>query len=151
MNQNPNPRTVSDLFPSPWLKAEDLAGRAVVVKIVAAQVETLRQFDGTQAPKLVLTFENAKKRLIVNKTQAKRLAEVTKTEAFDAWAGHRVTLKPAVAQNGKPTVGIDPAPAGNGNGKPQEAAQGQTQADKDFDDLPGHPRSGYRPQAAAVA
>jgi len=117
MNPNPNPRTVSDLFPSPWLKSEDLAGRAVVVKIVAAQVETLRQFDGTQAPKLVLTFEKATKRLIVNKTQAKRLAEVTGTEAFDAWVGHRVALKPAIAQNGKPTVGIDPAPAGNGNGK----------------------------------
>jgi hypothetical protein len=123
MNPNPTPRTVSDLFPSPWLKPEDLAGRAVVVKIVAAQVETLRQFDGTQAPKLVLTFERATKRLIVNKTQAKRLAEVTGTEAFAAWAGHRVTLKPAVAQNGKPTVGIDAAPAGNGNGKTQEAAQ----------------------------
>ncbi len=161
MNPNPTPRTVSDLFPSPWLKAEDLAGRAVVVKIVAAQVETLRQFDGTQAPKLVLTFEKAKKRLIVNKTQAKRLAEVTKTEAFADWAGHRVTLKPAVAQNGKPTVGIDPAPAGNGNGKPQEAAQGPTQAaagngktqaptdqdfDREFDALPGHPQGETRSQ-----
>lgn len=160
-NPNPTPRTVSDLFPSPWLKAEDLAGRAVVVKIVAAQVETLRQFDGTQAPKLVLTFEKAKKRLIVNKTQAKRLAEVTKTEAFADWAGHRVTLKPAVAQNGKPTVGIDPAPAGNGNGKTQEAAQGPTQAaagnrkpqaptdqdfDREFDALPGHPQGETRSQ-----
>lgn len=160
MNPNPNPRTVSDLFPSPWLKAEDLAGRAVTVKIVAAQVETLRQFDGTQAPKLVLTFEKATKRLIVNKTQAKRLAEVTKTEAFADWVGHRVTLKPAVAQNGKLTVGIDPAPAGNGNGKPQEAAQGKPQAagngktspptdqdfDREFDALPGHPQGETRSQ-----
>ena len=154
------PATVSELYPSPWLKPEDLAGRAVTVKIVAAQVETIRQFDGTQAPKLVLTFEKATKRLIVNKTQAKRLAEVTKTEAFADWAGHRVTLKPAVAQNGKPTIGIDPSPAGNGNGKPQEAAQGETQAagngkpfsltdqdfDRDFDALPGHPQGETRTQ-----
>ena len=62
MNPNPNPRTVSDLFPSPWLKAEDLAGRAVTVKIVAAQVETIRQFDGTQAPKLVLRQSTAPRR-----------------------------------------------------------------------------------------
>lgn len=132
---------MTDLFPSPWLKAEDLAGRTVTVKIVAAQVETLRQFDGTQAPKLVLTFEKATKRLIVNKTQGRRLAEVLKTEVFADWVGHRVTLKPAVAQNGKPTVGIDPAGNGNGNGKAQEAAQGQTQADRDFDAL----QSAYTP------
>ena len=114
------PATVSELYPSPWLKPEDLAGRAVTVKIVAAQVEEIRQFDGSKAPKLVLSFEKASKRLIANKTQARRLADLTGTEAFAAWVGHRVTLKPAVAQNGKPTIAIDAAPAGNGNGKPQE-------------------------------
>ena len=147
MTSQPTPKTVTDLFPSPWLKSEDLAGRAVTVKIVAAQVEEIRQFDGTKAPKLVLSFEKATKRLIANKTQARRLAEVTGTEAFAAWVGHRVTLKPAVAQNGKPTIAIDPAPAGNGNGKPQEGpgtAQGKTSPRDDFDGLPGHPASRYQ-------
>lgn len=110
------PATVSELYPSPWLKPEDLAGRAVTVKIVAAQVEEIRQFDGSKAPKLVISFEKASKRLIANKTQARRLAELTQTEAFAAWAGHRVTLKPAVAQNGKPTIAIDAAPAGKVDG-----------------------------------
>ena len=140
------PATVSELYPSPWLKPEDLAGRAVTVKIVAAQVEEIRQFDGTKTPKLVLSFEKASKRLITNKTQARRLAELTRTEAFADWAGHRVTLKPAVAQNGKPTIAIDAAPAaGNGNQKPQEAAQGETSTGDDFDRLPGHSQSTYRP------
>ena len=117
----------------------------MTVKIVAAQVEEIRQFDGSKALKLVLSFEKATKRLITNKTQARRLAELTGTEAFAAWAGHRVTLKPAVAQNGKPTIAIDAVPAGNGNGKPQEAAQGKTSTGDDFDRLPGHSGSAYRP------
>lgn len=149
MTPPPTPRTVTDLFPSPWLKPEDLGGRAVTVTIVAAQVEEIRQFDGSKAAKLVLTFEKATKKLIVNKTQAKRLAEVTKTEAFADWAFHRVTLKPAVAQNGKPTIAID-APAGNGNQKPQEAAQGETSTPDDFDRLPGHPGSAYHPEGSQV-
>lgn len=152
MTPPPTPRTVTDLFPSPWLKPEDLGGRAVTVTIVAAQVEEIRQFDGSKAAKLVLTFEKATKKLIVNKTQAKRLVEVTKTEAFADWAFHRVTLKPAVAQNGKPTIAIDaPAsPAGNGNQKPQEAAQGETSTPDDFDRLPGHSGSAYRPEGSQV-
>lgn len=143
-------RTVSELFPSPWLKAEDLKGQAVVVTIEAVTVENLRQFDGTQAQKVVVAFKSAKKRLILNKTQALRLAELTRSEVIDDWVEKRVTLKPAVAKNGKPTVGIDAAPAGNGNGKPQEAAQGQTSTGDDFDRLPGHPASAYRPAGSPV-
>ena len=41
MNGTP-PRTVSDLFPSKWLKAEDLDGRPHTVRIVDVTVESLR-------------------------------------------------------------------------------------------------------------
>ena len=81
MNGTP-PRTVSDLFPSKWLKAEDLDGRPHTVRIVDVTVESLRQPDGSSKPAAVLTFERASKRLILNKTQATALADLLGTEVF---------------------------------------------------------------------
>lgn len=110
MSQKP-PRTVSELYPSPWLSAEDLAGRAISVIIARVDIEDIRNPQTAQKePRAIVTFERAHKRLILNKTQAHRLAEIAGTESFDGWAGLRVVLKPAMAPNKKQTIGIDPAP-----------------------------------------
>lgn len=100
------PQTVGDLYPRKWLKCEDLGGRAVTVKILAVDVDELRQPDGTRRQAAVLTFERASKRLILNKTQCGALAAICGSERLADWPGHTVQLTPATAPNGKPTIAI---------------------------------------------
>ena len=99
-------KTVNDLLPRLWLKPEDLGGRRVTVKIIAAQVQEFRQRDGTMRAAVVLSFERAQRRLIANKTQCLALAEITGKDAFADWPGHSITLGPATAPNGKPTIAV---------------------------------------------
>ena len=112
-----NPSSVSELYPSKWVKADDLAGRAAPVKITAVTVETFRQPDGSSKVSAVLAFEGKAKRMICNKTQCQALADLTGSERFTDWVGRVVILAPATAQNGKPTIAIRPAPA-QGNARP---------------------------------
>jgi hypothetical protein len=105
---NNTPATVSELYPSKWLKRDDLAGRPVRVKIEAVNIETFRQPDGTSKVSAVVTFAGKTKRLICNKTQCNAFASVTGSERFADWVGHEVMLAPATSQNGKPTIAILP-------------------------------------------
>jgi hypothetical protein len=117
MDARGRPETVSELYPRQWLRADDLGGKAHDLTIRRADVETLRQFDGTTAPRVVLTFEGARMRLVCNKTQAKALAGLTGSDRFADWAGHRVRLAPATAHNGKGTIAITKGVEdGNGRG-----------------------------------
>ena len=99
-------RTVNDLYPRLWLKPEDLQGRQVMVTIASAEVREFRQRDGTNALRLVLTFERAQRKMICNKTQTLRLAELMGSPSFADWPGHSITLAPATAPNGKPTIAV---------------------------------------------
>lgn len=100
-----------DLFPDKWLKAEHLQGRSVVVSIVGVGLETM--FNPTskrQEKRLVAEFHGKKLRLILNKTNCIALASIANSEDYTAWRGHQITLSPAVAPNGKPTITISGAP-----------------------------------------
>ncbi|MBK8211606.1 MAG: hypothetical protein IPK78_18275 [Rhodospirillales bacterium] len=99
-------RTVSDVYPSPWLRAEDLGGAARKVVIEAVDVQGFRQRDGATAEKVVVSFARATKRLICNVTQARALAEICGTEEIDGWRGQQVVLTAARASNGKLTIAV---------------------------------------------
>ena len=60
----------------------------MVVTITEAGLQTVRQMDGTSEEKLVISFQNASKRLIVNKTQAVALA-LHLGDEWDRWIGAR--------------------------------------------------------------
>lgn len=108
------PRSVSQMFPSKWLRAADLP-RVVTVKIASVDVQEMRQVDGSKAWKALIGFENKEKKLICNKTQAEALARLTGSEQFAEWIGHTVRLAPATAHNGRPTIAILAVePAGSG-------------------------------------
>lgn len=98
-------------YQSPWLKAEDLQGRAVAVTIDRVAVEDIRQRDGSREPRVVVAFRGKGKRLICNKTQAMTLADLAKTEEFGRWPGLTVTLAPGRTPSGQATVLIRPAAA----------------------------------------
>ena len=105
-----NIQTVSDLFPSKWLCADDLAGRAVVVQIAQVSLEEIRQRDGKNELKAVVAFERAHKPLILNKTQAQAIAAIVRSETFADWPGQRIQLSAGRAPNGKPTIAVSQAP-----------------------------------------
>lgn len=105
-----NPTSVDDLYPRQWVAAADLNGKAVAVKIVRVDVETFHvPAINEKKTAAVLSFEGARRRLILNKTQCRALAEITRSGQFKDWIGKTVALQAAKAPNGKPTIAILPA------------------------------------------
>mgnify|MGYP003375934459 CR=1 FL=1 len=84
-------------YQSPWLKAEDLQGRAAAVVVEAATVEEIRQPDGKKEGRVVVAFRGKAKKLILNKTQAEALVALAKSDVFADWVGLSLTLEPATA------------------------------------------------------
>lgn len=95
------PRTVSDLFPREHLIAADLP-RPFNLKISHTE---LREFtvNNVKEMKLVLHFVGAKRFLILNKTNALKLIEITGSEQFTEWHGKEISLTPGTYR-GKPTI-----------------------------------------------
>lgn len=81
----------SDLFKSQYLAAEDLPPNAVTVLIQKVDVEELREPSGKLRPKLILSFKGAKKRMVLNKTNAMFLAQHAGDET-GGWVGWKVVL-----------------------------------------------------------
>jgi hypothetical protein len=96
--------TVSQLYPDPWLHASDLAGKRVTVRITAVELQEFHMPDGTTKLALAVSFEKAKKRLILNKTMARALMTIPGTEVFSEWIGASVALAPANAPHDKATI-----------------------------------------------
>ena len=84
---------IDDLFPSKYLKASDLKGRAVKVRIAGSKVVDIAGKGREEDEKLVLSFEGRKKEMVVNKTNALTIAEWLGGET-DKWAGNEIELYP---------------------------------------------------------
>ena len=104
-----NPETVSELFPSKWLKADDLS-QPVSIAIESVQFEDVYDKEERKyVPKLTIAFHKAQKRMIPNKTQCEAIWQITGTERFADWVGHIVQLAPGMALNRKPTIMVSKA------------------------------------------
>lgn len=114
MGSAANYRLVSEVYPSPWLRREDLKGRSVRVTIERVTVKSLHQVDGSEADKIVLSFRGTSKALACNKTQARTLAGLLGTEEFGEWTGAAIVLTPGQAPNGKATIVITAPASSNG-------------------------------------
>lgn len=101
-----DPQTISELYPSKWLKAADLPPGGRVATVERAEIQTFRKPSNEQEPALVLYFERAGKALICNKTQLRAIESITGSERFADWPGARLHLKPAIAPNKKATIAI---------------------------------------------
>lgn len=100
-----------DLFPDKWLKPEVINGYRPRVVIEHVGVEQLfNPRSKRNEAKLVVKFHKKDLRLICNKTQARALATICKTDDFDKWPGHEVVLSTGKAPNGMDTILISPVP-----------------------------------------
>jgi hypothetical protein len=110
---------VMDAFPSKYLKASDLQGREITVKISHIMMEEIGQDKQT---KPALYFMGKEKGIILNKTNATNIATAYGADT-DEWAGKSVVLFTAwVDMQGKSVEAIRVRPASGVKppvGKPQ--------------------------------
>lgn len=78
------------LFPSQWIKADDLDGGPVTVTIRELAVEDIGQGKNRES-KPVLYFHNAQKGLVLNVTNCRAIEDAYGLET-DEWAGRVVEL-----------------------------------------------------------
>lgn len=112
---------INKLFPSRFIKAEDLQGRHITLTIARVVMERVHGEDGEE-DKATVYFSEAKKGLLLNKTNAFAIGAMYGPET-DAWTGKRIALYPTTVKAfGKmqPCIRIEePAPVKvktNGNG-----------------------------------
>ncbi len=93
----------SDVFPSKYLKCEDLNGNPITVTIERAPLETLKSPDGKEQTKIVLYFQGARKSLPLNITNFDAVSDIAGDDTDD-WPGHAIELYPSEAQLGSKMV-----------------------------------------------
>lgn len=135
----------NDLYGSTFVSPEDFPdGKRAKVKIVSFEVSELAVYKGGRAvknKKVVLTCENCKKKIAVNKTSAKRLAQAWGKD-FNNWPGHYITVEGGEV-NGKAATLLTPVrdnpPSANVT-TAQETGDETLHDDLEFDEskLPGN-------------
>ena len=77
---------INEAFPSKYLKASDLQGRNVTVKMDRVEFEVI-----SNDKKLILYFQGKQKGMVLNKTNANNISKIYGTDT-DAWAGQEIVL-----------------------------------------------------------
>lgn len=107
----------ADIFPSNYVKADDLRGRDVPVVISDAKMEKLGNDQ-----KLVLYFQGKDKGMVCNKTNFGRIAFLYGDET-DGWMGKEIILTSEFVEfQGRTVKGLRVKPPANGKPAPQQPA-----------------------------
>jgi hypothetical protein len=98
-----NPQMKRDeIFPSKYLKASDL-NKPIVVTIESAPLDVLKNPEGKEQSKIVLTFRGAKKALPLNVTNWDAVAAICGEDTED-WSGGKIELYADKTRMGGKTV-----------------------------------------------
>lgn len=92
---------IHDAFPSNYLKAADLQQRTITVTIEKVAFE---QVGREREQKAVIYFAGKTKGLVCNKTNAKKLIEISGSALTEDWTGLSVALYPTETEFGGETV-----------------------------------------------
>lgn len=96
------------LFPGRFIKTGDLGGKDRTLTIADVDLEDLPQEKGGDKPKGIVTFKEAKKKLVLNRTNGECIKAMFGRK-IDGWKGKRVTLYPT-EWNGEPCIRIKGSP-----------------------------------------
>lgn len=119
------PRTVSEMYPTPWLHCDDLRDRTHTVTIHSVSFDSFfNPRTNEEQLKAYVSFAEAEKMLILNKTQSFAIADIAGTERYSQWPGTRITLAPGRTNAGAPTIVIKPAEAPKPKQAPRQAKEG---------------------------
>ncbi len=94
---------INDAFPSKYLKATDLAGAEPIVTIDRVDYEPVGR-DREMKP--VLYFVGKAKGIVLNKTNANKLIELTHSAITEEWRGTRIRLYASEATFGGDTYDV---------------------------------------------
>lgn len=108
---------IHDAFPSNYLKASDLQGQQPVVTIDRVEVEPVGR---ERQMKPVLYFINKEKGVVLNKTNANKIASLCGSPNTEDWHGFRVRLFSTMVE-----FGGDQVEAIRVKAAPPQAAQRQ--------------------------
>ena len=92
---------INDAFPSNYLKASDLKGAQAVVTIDRVEFEEVGR-DKEEKP--VIYFVGKTKGVVLNKTNARKITEITGSAITEEWAGHAIVLYPTETEFAGETV-----------------------------------------------
>jgi len=92
---------INDAFPSNYLKASDLGGREVVVTIDRVAFEAVGR---DREMKAVVYFQGKQKGIVLNKTNAKKIIEISGSALTEEWPGTQVKIYPTETEFGGETV-----------------------------------------------
>ena len=84
---------ISEAYPSNYIKASDLQGKSIKMTIERVEMEDL----GDDGEKPCLFFKEAKKGIILNKTNSNRVATLYGDET-DQWVGNMIEVYPDVTE-----------------------------------------------------
>ena len=83
---------IDEIYGGKFMKATDIQ-KPVRLTIKSARIEQMPARDNEEARnKVVLTFNDIEKEMVVNATNAARIAEIAKTRVIEDWAGIVVML-----------------------------------------------------------
>lgn len=94
---------INDAFPSKYLKTSDLGDVEPVVTIDRVEWEAVGR---DREMKAVVYFVGKKKAIVLNKTMATKLIELTGTALTEEWKGHKVKLYASEATFGGDTYDV---------------------------------------------
>lgn len=80
---------IDSAFPSNYLKASDLGDKSPLVTIHRIEVEPIGR---DKEIKPVIYFQGKEKGLVLNKTNAKKIAEITGSKDTEDWAGCQIRI-----------------------------------------------------------
>ena len=110
----------ADVFPSKWLKADDLGDNEPVVTISHVVMEEVSNSE--QKP--VVYFKGKTKGMVCNKTNWNRISFIHKSDDSDDWPGKEITLYvELVDMQGqmKPAIRVKAPPKRSNMTKPQQS------------------------------
>lgn len=88
---------INEAFPSNYIKASDLKGQTVAVVISHVDMEEVGR---TQDRKAVVYFEGKDKGLVLNKTNANKIIQLTGSPVTEDWRGARIAIYPTQTEFG---------------------------------------------------
>lgn len=90
-----------------YLEAHDLKEKAHVVTVESVRLEgVFNPQTNKKDSKICLRFVNRRKAMLLNKTQAGKMEEITSKEDYMKWVGAEIVLVAGRAKNGKNTIVI---------------------------------------------
>lgn len=80
------------LFNYKYLSGEDLEDQVHTVEIESVKEEMVKGEGGREEKCPVLRMKGAKKGIVLNKTNSKRIAKVVGSPNIEDWAGHKIKI-----------------------------------------------------------